>query len=114
MIYTISSAAFFFVFISLAICWRRVLVVGVPGGRVTSVSVNICSRQEICSLTVSMSSRRVDCCCSASAYWIKLGPAEPGMDCRAIETSSSWHASSKSVNSLKKMPKLMWRPGGHT
>ena len=90
------------------------MVGGVPGGRVTSVSVKICSRQEICSLTVSMSSRRVDCCCSASAYWIKLGPAEPGMDCRAIETSSSWQASSKSVNSLKKIPKLIWRPGGHT
>ena len=28
------------------------MVVGVPGGRVTSVSVKICSRQAICSLTV--------------------------------------------------------------
>ena len=90
------------------------MVGGEPEGRVTSVSVKICSRQEICSLTVSMSSRREDCYCSAFAYWTKLGPAEPGMGSRATETSSSWQASSKSVNSLKKMPKLMWRPGGYT
>ena len=108
VVYTFSSASFPFVFISLVICWRRVFIWGAPGGRVTTVSVKICSKQAICPLTVSISSGRVE----ASAYWTKLGPAKPGVKCKATETSSSWQASSKRVKSRKKIPKLMWRPGG--
>ena len=110
VVYTFSLTSFPFAFISLVICWRRMFVWGAPGGRVTTVSVKICSKQAICPLTVSISSGRVE----ASAYWTKLGPAKPGVKCKATESLSSWQASFKRVKSRKKIPKLMWRPGGHT
>ena len=109
-----SSPIFFLLsVISLAVCWSKLFWIA-PGGTVTSVRVKICSRQEICVLVVEILSLMLDWCCSASLYLAKDEPAVADVCWSEARTSSSWQASSRSVNNRKKMPKLMWSDRGHT
>ena len=58
------------------------MVIGAPGGR----SSYQCQCKNVPRQAICLSVNVMDCCCSASVYWIKLGLAEPGKDRRATET----------------------------
>ncbi len=86
-------------------------------GRVREKKVLICSSTRMVCLDLSASSLSWEIMCRSAEYMLKeippwrCGTRQLGS---AAARSSSWHASSNKLYSLKKIPRLMCKPGIQT